>query len=242
LIAASVIPAVPLAYIYLGADARGGFVIGQAFAEWSRQTGNPALGFVGIAIALALMVLEIGWLYLLGRRLDTKGNDATRMRWVATASALMLASTAVIGFTGSNNWALRATIVPVVLLAAYAGRGIADAVRAAAGEARLDTTLLMRAGAAALFLASLAHINETALLARSALLAAAYEQRPTACGSEIRSLNASRSGPPPVFGGPGCHETAAYHIERRFIKATLSKPDRELMGRGFGFLSPTRLH
>jgi hypothetical protein len=242
LIAASVVPALPLAYIYLGADARGGFVVGQAFAEWSRQTGNPALGIVGIALALALMVLEIGWLYLVARRLDTNGEDATRMRCLAAASALMLASTALIGFTGSNNWALRATIVPVVLLAAYAGRGISNVIQSSGAAAHRDRTLVLRMGAAALFLAALAHINETALLARSALLAPAYEQRPQACAGEIRALNAGRSGPPPVFEGRDCLDTAAYHIERPFIKATLTKPDRELMGRGFGFMGPKPPH
>ncbi len=241
LVAACAIPSLPLAYIYLGAEARGGLVIGQAFVEWSRQTGNPSMGIVGIVIALVLMVLEVGWLYVLGRRLDAGAPDAARLRMIAAAGAVMLASTAVIGFTGSNNWALRATIVPVVLLAAYAGRGVATALhfgagQAGAGGAWLLPSTVMRAGAAALCLACLAHINETALLVRSALAAPTYEARLAACGREIRALNADRSGPPPVFDGETCHQTAAYHIERRFIKATLGEPDRELMGRGYGFL------
>lgn len=240
LIGSTIIPALPLAYIYLGADARGGFVIGQAFTEWARATGKPAMGIVGGVIALALMVLEIGWLFVVGRGLDQGGADIARQRAVAIACALMLASTAVIGFTGSNNWALRATIVPVVLLAGYVGCGFA---RASAGglsavAPRMDPALLGKAGAAALCLAGIAHLNETALLVGASVRAPAYATETPECKAAILRANLAfeTSGPAPT---PGlCRDPLSpYHIERPFNKQPVTAVDRELMGRGFGFLS-----
>ena len=70
-----VVPALPLAYIYLGSEARGGVVIAQAFTAWSQQTGRPVMGLVGVVIAFVLMMLEVGWLFLIGKGLDRGEED-----------------------------------------------------------------------------------------------------------------------------------------------------------------------
>ncbi len=218
------LPALPLTYIYLGADARGGFVIGQAFTAWS--VGGGAAGIAGLTVAFVLMMIEVGFLFAVGRALDRGGADAVRLRSIAIAAALMLASTAVIGFTGSNNWALRATIVPVLLLACYAGRGLA-----VAPDARV-----VKAGAVALSLAVLAHANEALLLTIASARSPGYAAESEACKRAILAANRDRSAP--VGALDSCRDPLSrYHLERSFVKAPLSPEDRELMGRGWGFLS-----
>ena len=234
LVASAALPALPLAYIYLGADARGGFVIGQAFSSWATLSGSPAMGFAGIVIAFVLMMLEVGWLYVIGRGLDTDTPGAARLRKLAATSALVLASTAVIGFTGSNNWALRATIVPVVLLAAYAGIGLA----APLGETRLDRGIVVKAGAVALGLALVAHLNEVGLLVGRSVQAPAYATETAECKAAILATNREPAARITLPGMMTCKDKySAYHIERRFDKAAIAPEDRELMGRGFGFLA-----
>lgn len=229
-----IVPALPLAYIYLGSDARGGIVIGQAFTAWTGQTGKAGMGLFGVLLAFLLMVLEVGWLFIIGKGLDRGGEDGAPMRSVAVAAALVLASTAFIGFSGSNNWALRATIVPVVLLAAYVGRGFAAGNGAVA---RLDPAVTSKAGAAALCLAGVAHLNEVALLVGASARSPAYASETAECKAAILRANLpyETSGPSPT---PGiCRDKLSpYHIERPFKKAMITPEDRELMGRGFGFL------
>ena len=231
------VPAMPLAYIYLGSEARGGIVIGQAFAAWSQQTGNAAMGLVGIVIAFLLMMLEVGWLFVIGKGLDSGDEDVARLRSVAVAAAAVLASTAVIGFSGSNNWALRATIVPVVLLAAYVGRGFALA-GCEGSAARFDLAVILKAGTAALCLAGVAHLNEVALLVGASARSPAFAAETAECKAAILRVNLpfEASGPAPT---PGiCRDKLSpYHVERPFTKAAISPEDRELMGRGFGFLT-----
>ncbi len=235
------IPALPLAYIYLGSEARGGVVIGQAFTAWAAQTGKPVMGLVGVLIAFLLMLLEVGWLFVIGKGLDRGDEDGVRMRAIAVSAALVLASTAVIGFSGSNNWALRATIVPVVLLAAYAGRGFAAGT---GGGARFDRGVISKAGMAALCLAGVAHLNEVALLVGASARSPAFVSETAGCKADIMAHN-RRGGP----GGSieaslaGCRNLLSpYHVERPFGKTTISPEDRELMGRGFGFLFPGPAH
>lgn len=238
LMVACVMPAVPLAYIYLGAEARGGFVIGQAFAEWSRATGKPAMGLAGLVIAFALMVMEVGWLYVVGRGLDRGEASLTRLRTMAAASALMLASTAVLAFSGSNNWALRATIVPVVLLACYVGRGLAGSLEH--GSVRLDPAIVLRTGTIALAFAAVAHLNETALLVGRSAAAPAFATETDACKTAILAANRAPQSSGTAAWLASCKDPhSAYHVERAFDKPVLSPVDRELMGRGFGFLSPS---
>lgn len=233
LAAAMMLPALPLAYIYLGAEARGGFVVGQAFRQWAGATGNPAMGFAGIMIAFVGMLLEVGWLYVVARGLDGGGENASRLRAIGVACAVMLASTAVIGFSGSNNWALRATLVPVVLLAALVGHGLAS--RDSGG--RLDRDVIAKAGAAALGLAGLAHLNETVLLAGAALRSPAYEAETARCKAGILAFIRYGGDAAPATAVEGCRDAlTAYHIERRFQKAPVTAIDRELMGHGFEFI------
>lgn len=224
LIASFALPALPLSYIYLGAEARGGFVIGQAFAAWSAG-GGPAAGVAGLSVAFALMMIEVGFLFALGRALDRDGEDAVRLRRVAIAAALMLASTAVIGFTGSNNWALRATIVPVLLLACYAGRGLA----------MVPGTSVAKIGAAALGLAVFAHANEATLLGIASARSPTYAAESEACKRAILAGNRDRATP--VGSLAACRDPLSlYHLERPFLRQPLAPEDRELMGRGWGFL------
>lgn len=234
---AFVVPALPLAYIYLGSEARGGFVVGQAFSAWSQQTGSPALGLAGLAIAFVLMMLEVGWLFVIGRGLDRGDDGGARLRVIALAAAMVLASTAVIGFSGSNNWALRATIVPVVMLAAYVGRGLA-AGSSEGAPAGLDRAVIMKAGAAALCLGGVAHLNEVAVLVGASARSPAFAAETASCKAAIMAYNRG-SGTAVGIGASlrECRsELSPYHVERPFWKATITPVDRELMGRGFGFI------
>lgn len=232
--AAFLVPALPLAYIYVGADARGGFIVGHAFHTWTKETGSTMLGFVGITLAFIFMVLEVGWLYVIGRGLDTNDEDGARVRRISAMSAAVLASTAVVAFSGSNNWALRATIVPVVLLAAYVGRGLAASEPR--DGTRLDPGVIRKAGAVALALAAIAHLNETAVLATRAVRAPAYAAENDSCKAAILALNASQSQRTTLPDRRDCRDAhSAYHIERRFQKDPLTDVDRELMGRGLSF-------
>lgn len=234
---AFVVPALPLAYIYLGSEARGGFVVGQAFSAWSQQTGSPALGLAGLAIAFMLMMLEVGWLYVIGRGLDRGDDGSARLRGIALAAAMVLASTAVIGFSGSNNWALRATIVPVVLLAAYVGRGLA-AGSSEVAPARLDRAVIMKAGAAALCLGGVAHLNEVAVLVGASARSPAFAAETASCKAAIMAYNRGSGAAGSIDASlRECRsELSPYHVERPFWKATITPVDRELMGRGFGFI------
>ena len=234
-----VVPALPLAYLYLGSEARGGVVIGQAFEAWSHQTGKPVMGLVGVVIAFVLMMLEVGWLFLIGKGLDRGEEDGARLRSVAVVAMLVLASTAVIGFSGSNNWALRATIVPVVLLAIYVGRGFAAGT---GGGARLDRAVISKAGIAALGLAGVAHLNEVTLLIGASARSPAFAAETATCKADIMKYNQTYKREDRTAGSieaslAGCrNELSPYHVERPFTKASISVVDRELMGRGFGFL------
>lgn len=230
LAAAFAIPAVPLAYIYLGADARGGFVLGQAFRAWAAATGSTAMGVNGVLLAFVFMVLEVGWLYVVGKGLDGGGTEAARMRTIAATAAVMLASTAAIGFSGSNNWALRATIVPAVVLAAGVGRGMAR------GGGRLHPATMAKAGAVALALAGVAHLNETALLVGASARSAAFAAETAACKSAIVQRNSGSGGSASAILELCRDPLSAYHLETSFTKSPLTAIDRELMGRGFGFL------
>jgi hypothetical protein len=240
---ATVVPALPLAYIYLGADARGGFLLGHAYWGWHARTGSPAMGVSGVVLAFLMMMLEVGWLFVIGRGLDRGEPDGARLRAISIAAGLMLASTAVVAFSGSNNWALRAPIVPVVLLACYVGRGLAAASGAPKEGPRaplLDAGIVLRAGTFALCLAAIAHINETAVLAGSSARSPAFAHETAACKAAILEANRDARARGMPEGLAACRdEHSAYHVERRYVKPTLSHMDRELMGRGFGFLSPS---
>lgn len=226
LAAAFAIPALPLTYIYLGADARGGFVIGQAFSAWG-ASGGTIVGLAGLCVAFILMMVEVGFLFAVGRSLHPGRDGDRRLNAIAVAAVAMLASTAVIGFSGSNNWALRATIVPVVILACYAGRGL--------GLAAMPESAIARAGAAALGLAALAHVNEVSLLAIASARSPAYVAETAECKATILAVNRDRTAPAGSLAT--CRDKLSpYHIERPFNKNPLSPEDRELMGRGFGFL------
>lgn len=242
----ALLPALPLAYIYLGADARGGFLLGHAYWGWHSRTGSSVMGGVGIVLAFMMMVLEVGWLYVIGRGLDRDEPDGHRLRNISIAAAVLLVSTAVIAFSGSNNWALRAPIVPVVVLACYVGRGFAEATSAARARPHaaglLDPGIVARAGTLALYLGAIAHINELAVLAGASARSPAFAHETAACKSTIIEANRAPRAPGMPHGLATCQdEHSAYHVERRFVKPSLSHMDRELMGRGFGFLqSPAR--
>lgn len=229
----AVIASAPLAYIYVNSSAAGGFVVGQAFTAWRGAGGSVALGFAGVLLALVLMVLEVGWLYLGARAVGHDGpHDASpsgaRLARLALASFVFLASTAVIGFSGSNNWAMRGAIVPAILLACFWAEQVTSR-RADAATARLNIKIAM----GALGLAALAHLNEVVLLLASSLAAPAYTAETAACKATIRSINDQPRVAPSTLYSADCHDKLSiYHLERRFTKPALSPEDRELMGRG----------
>lgn len=228
LCAAFVIAGAPLAYIYVNSSAAGGFVIGQAFSAWRGAGGSVLLGLAGVMVALGLMVLEVGWLYLGAVSTGRDGSPGGRLARMAFAAILFLASTAVIGFSGSNNWAMRGAIVPAILIACFWAARVTSQP-ADASTARLN----IKVATGALGLAALAHLNEVALLVASSLAAPAYSAETAACKAAIRNINDRPQVAPSTLYSADCRDKLSiYHLERRFTKPSLSAEDHELMGRG----------
>ena len=139
---------------------------------------------------------------------------------------LFMLSTALIGFSGSNNWAMRGAIVPAVVLACF----FADRLVSAPMRTR---AVLVRCGFAIAFaLSVVAHLNELALLGIASVGAPAYTEETQACKLSIRYQNEAPASAMALVP-PECQsKLAPYHLERRFQKPQLSTEDRELMGRG----------
>lgn len=221
---------IPLAYIYVNSGAAGGFVVGQAFTAWRGDGGSAVAGLAGIAVALLLMLLEVGWLFIgaIAARGRSQSESETRLARMALASFLFLGSTALIGFSGSNNWAMRGAIAPAIVLACFWASSVSERC-ANAAHARLN----LRIATGALLLAMVAHLNELALLLGSSVAAPAYAAETAACKAVIRSINDSARVAPSTLYSTDCRDKlSAYHVERRFTKPALSAEDRELMGRG----------
>ena len=207
----------PQAYIYVNSSAAGGFVVGQAFTEWGGPSGRVAAGIAGVVVAALLMLAEVGWLYVAAAAIGPR--DHTRLGQLALASVLFLLSTAVIGFSGSNNWAMRGAIVPAILIACW------WAARVTAARSAVH----IKIATAALALAALAHLNELALLLGANAASLGHAAETADCKQAIRRFNDSGG----ALDTAACRDKlSVYHIERRFQKPTLSPEDRELTGRG----------
>lgn len=100
----------------------------------------------------------------------------------------------------------------------------------------------MKAGAIALCGAGVAHLNEVALLIGASMRSPAFAAETSACKGSIMAYNRGDRSVGRVSGGiegslKECrNELTPYHVERPFMKATISPVDRELFGRGFGFI------
>ncbi len=102
-IVAALIPAVPLFYIYTSARAAGGFQVLQPFFLWNARFHNYFAGLIGLIVAGLLMIVEVGWLFVVGRFFDD-GLYKNGLRQFAYMAFAFLVSTIFISFKGANNY------------------------------------------------------------------------------------------------------------------------------------------
>lgn len=228
--------ALPLAYLYLRADAAGGFQVLPIVSRWREVSDSVAVVVAAVVLPAAVVTAEIGWLaWLALRRTSTPrpGVLSSPLGGCAVAATAFVASTVVIGFSGANNYAMRGAIVPVMVIATH----WAQARIAAVAPAAPDAAMRWRGGLGAAVmligaLAAVTHLAEAARHTRDSLAAIAFAAETETCKAHIMAANA---GPPGAVDPTawGCRAPdSLYGLERPFMKRSLVEPDRELMGRG----------
>jgi hypothetical protein len=230
-----VLPSIPLLYIYLHANSANGFIWLKAFTNWSEKFDFFAAGFVGILVALLLMCMEVGWLFLASVRMDRNPSGRFPLWPLAVASVLFLASTAIISFKGSNNYSMRGAIAPVAILCCYWAEAVARRINS--NEVGLRVLpwprLTQFAFVGALVVACLAHFNEFALHFWSSWRAVRYESETITCKERITAINSGPAAQADVAQLENCRFPGSiYGVERQFEKPTLRSEDEELVGRG----------
>lgn len=227
-VAVALVVAAPLAYLYLNAESSGGFRFFLVYTRWAEKFGGTAAGLAGLCFAAAFVMAEVGWLAWLALRPPPSPSSSPLGR-CAVASAVWLAATVVVSFSGANNLAMRGSIVPVVLIATYWAQ--ARVAAAASGEPRWSRPIVA-AAVLLVLLAGATHLNEVLRHGRNSLDAIAYAAETEACKTRIMAANAGVPGPVDPSGW-GCRDTySVYGLERPFFKRDLGEPDRELFGRG----------
>lgn len=228
-------PSIPLLYIYLHANSANGFIWFKAFTNWSEKFNSFGAGFVGIILALLLMCIEVGWLFVAAMRIDRNPSTGSPLRPIAIASALYLVSTAIISFKGSNNYSMRGAIVPVAILCCYWAEVVAR--RMNPNETGLRglpwPRMSQTAFAGAVVVACAAQLNELSLHLASSWQAVSYASETQACKERIFVINSDSAARADAEQLKDCRFPASiYGVERQFEKQTLRPEDEELMGRG----------
>lgn len=219
---AFVVPSLPLLYIYLHSDSKGGFLFFESYLTWANHFSFVGAGIVGMVLAMAFMYLEIGWIFY-----DTIRNNPAALRQsclggMAAFSAAFLVSTVFVSFKGSNNYAIRGFIVPAVLVCCFwAGTMQGSHVRA-------------RYFYRAIFiLAVFGQFDVLTVFLKNSWDALFYEAENQTCKEAILSYSTNRSPYPDPMALKHCsNPSSIYLIERPFTKWFINEADRELMGRG----------
>lgn len=229
------LPSIPLLYIYTHANSANGFLWLKAYSNWNEKFSFPGAGYVGVTVALLLMCLEVGWLFVSSVRTDRRSLTRSPLGPLAAAGAIFLITTAIVSFKGSNNFAMRGAIVPVVILCCYWSqvtnrkREIATAEERTAAASHMSRFAFVCVAA----IACLAQFNELALHVWSSWRAIGYASETQACKETIAAIN---SGAIPSAGSAqlkDCQNNATvYSVERAFEKPALRPEDEELVGRG----------
>ena len=229
------LPSMPLLYIYLHSNSANGFVLFQAFDNWTEHSGIFVAGFVGIAIALLLMLMEVGWLFYVPFRLDRASLTRSPLGPLAITSFLFLLSTAVISFKGANNYAMRGSIAPVSILCCYFAQFVTGRIVPASSDSgvapwpRWANVALL----AAIILAGIGQFNQFALHCWSSWSAVAFAEETDACKKYILAVNEKAVPQIEMAKLASCrYQGGVYNIERSFEKRPLSHDDEELTGRG----------
>jgi hypothetical protein len=229
------VPSIPLLYIYAHANSSHGFLWFKAFSNWTEKYDFSGAGYVGLAVALALMCLEVGWLFVTSVRMDRAALTRSPLGPLAAASALFLVTTAFISFKGSNNFAMRGAIAPVAILCCYWAQISARKMFSAeaGGGAFLTTRAPQAAFVCVAIVACVAQANEFALHLVSSWRAISYVSESQSCKNVISAIN---SGAVPSIDAAklaDCrNKGSVYSLERMFEKPALSPEDEELVGRG----------
>jgi hypothetical protein len=217
----------PLFYIYLHAEAANGFLIGNSIRVWREQFGSVALSFAAPFVALAFMMMEVGWLAAHALLMSWHSPQRRHLFWALAPASAFLLSTSLISFSGANNFAMRGAVVPTFVIACVWAKAIS--------RHRSPMTLTMRSGlVAAATLAIVAHANEFFFLGNRTIAALSNTSESEECKQHIRELN---SGPlrsrADISSLKNCRTMdSLYSLEVPFLKPSLDHADNELKGRG----------
>ncbi|EJW10130.1 hypothetical protein A33M_0479 [Rhodovulum sp. PH10] len=227
--ATALLVGLPLAYLYLGSEAAGGFRLFEVFQRWHETFGSVPLALVGHVFAFVFLMAEVGWLAAWA----LFARDAPRrsvLGQCAVAASLYLLATVVVTFSGANNVSMRGAIVPTIVIAAFWARAV---VPDEAGETpwRLPRKALAVLVPAAV-LAVVAHVYEIGRHLHESATAIAYSGETDACKDWVMRVNAGLASPTDEARKTCVDDKTVYGIERPFFKDTLARPDRELMGHG----------
>ena len=225
---------IPLAYIYLNAEASSGFLFFAPFESWRQKIGGMHWGILGTLTALIFMIADTGWMAIHAQNVSRSSNAApSPLRPLGLCSAAYLASTAVLSFDVWNNFAMRGAMVPTVLIACWWASALAPHYASPVRDAAAQI-VYGRWKPAAVVLAVLAlatHANEFATFARSCgrSLTAITDD----CQRRILAANGARATPLDARLLTECRDhLALYSLERPFTKPVLQPEDRELLGPG----------
>ncbi len=232
-VATTAIVSLPLAYIYLGANAATA-LYGEAFDLWHGRFGSLAMGVVGVAANIVFMLAEIGWLVLHAAIMARKHPaDRSVLATLAASSFVFLLITVFLSYPEANQFAFRGSIVPTVLICCYWAQQL-ERTRAADlgrqnGWHRYASTAI---GIGVVALGGAAHLNELANWSRDSVTATTYALETRECKELVMKVNTSSGYLADVSPLSQCRDKYIwYNIERLFTKPTLSAADRQLRGR-----------
>jgi hypothetical protein len=228
-------PSMPLLYIYTHANSANGFLWLKAFTNWNENFDFAGAGFVGIGVALLLMCLEVGWLFVASIRMDRASLTRSPLGPLAAASAIYLATTAFVSFKGSNNFAMRGAIAPVAILCCYWAQVVARKKELPVAEGRVFAAPRMSqlAFLCVAAVACVAQVNELALHVWSSWRAIGYESETQSCKETITAINSGAAVSVNAAQLQDCrNKGSVYSLERPFEKPTLRPEDEELAGPG----------
>lgn len=225
--AVSVIISLPLLYIYVNSDSTGGWRFFAPFLAYSEWFGFLWTGALGTVVALVFVALEVG--LMAGMALVC--NLGRQQKALVAMSTAFLASTAVVSYSGYNNYAMRGAIIPTVVL----GTIIAATIDTGKLTKWNNRMLVSRIGIYTIIaLAFVAQLNESLSFIEKAIRATMVGHGGPACRRAISEMNNDRIGIPDTYKlFEVCNSPyAVYLLERPFRKSELNESDHELLGRG----------
>ncbi|MEI9993453.1 MAG: hypothetical protein WDM91_02570 [Rhizomicrobium sp.] len=228
-LAVAALLALPLLYIYRNTGSGEGPALGIVYRYWrDMHHGSAFWGVVGIGVVAFEMILEVGWLPLYAYALAGQKFLKSPLGAVAVASTLFLLSTAVVSFPVSHNYAMRGSLIPMILL--VYGFAWAASENPRGLTAPRWGAVAKVAFAAVIGLAVVGNLNVAVVYGAEGIRALRPSET-AACQEQIIALNRGTSQT--VAYPSACRaKNSPYAMEQPFVKAQLDLKDLALRGKG----------